>query len=75
MLKILIAMIRDSEPITVEHNLRSARRQPPSLGPLPIRLHARHHELFTSIPRHFPSHMCKASAHGGLETGQMRRDD
>jgi len=31
----------------VEHNVCSARRQPPTLGPLPVRLPARHHELFS----------------------------
>ena len=31
----------------MEHDLRSARRHPPTLGPLPVRLPARRHELFS----------------------------
>ena len=33
----------------MEHDFRPARRQPPTLGPLPVRLHARQHKhkLFT----------------------------
>ena len=35
----------------MEYDVRPARRQPPTLGPLPVRLHACQHELFTL---HFP---------------------